>query len=74
MVSNIIDQRTLTESTNATTDDTPETPAVLLDRTRQHATPVTAELFPDLPVEPIDCNLHLGSLYRWNPCPWFLGR
>jgi SprT-like protein len=27
------DQRTLTESANTTTDDTPETPTALLDRT-----------------------------------------
>ncbi|WP_435158823.1 hypothetical protein [Haladaptatus sp. DFWS20] len=53
-VSAIIDQRTLTESANAVTDDTPETPTALLDRARQHATNVAAEHFPDLPVETIE--------------------
>jgi SprT-like protein len=51
--SDITDQRTLTESSNATTDDTPETPTALLDRAQQHATNVAAEHFPDLPVETI---------------------
>jgi SprT-like protein len=46
--SDIANQRTLTESTKAETDDTPETPAALLDRARQHATNVAAEHFPDL--------------------------
>ena len=52
--SDITDQRTLTESADAATDDTPETPTALLDRARQHATNVAAEHFPDLPVETID--------------------
>ncbi|WP_254663428.1 hypothetical protein [Haladaptatus sp. W1] len=52
--SDITDQRTLTESSNATIDDTPETPTALLDRARQHATDVVTEHFPDLPVETID--------------------
>jgi SprT-like protein len=67
--SDITDQRTLTESANTATDDIPETPTVLLDRAQQHATNVVTELFPDLPVEPTDCDLHLGSLYKWNPSP-----
>ncbi|SIR92055.1 hypothetical protein SAMN05421858_4532 [Haladaptatus litoreus] len=52
--SEIADQRTLTESVDAPTDDTPETATVLLDRARQHATNVAAEHFPDLPVETIE--------------------
>ncbi|WP_231187268.1 SprT-like domain-containing protein [Haladaptatus sp. DYF46] len=50
----ITDQRTLTESANATTDDTPETSTAPLDRARQHATNVAAEHFPELPIEAID--------------------
>ncbi|GKZ15342.1 hypothetical protein [Haladaptatus sp. T7] len=50
----ITDQRTLTESADTTTDDTPETPTALLDRAKQHATNAAAEHFPDLPVETID--------------------
>ena len=53
-VSDIIDQRTLTESANTVTDDTLETPTDLLDRARQHATNVAAEHFPDLAVETND--------------------
>ncbi|WP_231189214.1 hypothetical protein [Haladaptatus sp. DYF46] len=53
-VSDITDQRTLTESANAATDDTLESPTALLDRAQQHATNVAAEHFPDLPVEAID--------------------
>ncbi|MFH5802210.1 SprT-like domain-containing protein [Haladaptatus sp. CMAA 1911] len=53
MFSDITDQRTLTESANAATDDTPETPTVLFDRARQHATNIATEHFPDLPVETI---------------------
>ncbi|SIR99043.1 SprT-like family protein [Haladaptatus litoreus] len=53
-VSDITDQRTLTERTDTTTNDTPETPTALLDRAKQHATNVAAEHFPDLPVETID--------------------
>ena len=52
--SDITDQRTLTGSADTVTDDTPETPTVLLDRARQHATNVAAEHFPELPVETID--------------------
>jgi SprT-like protein len=52
--SEITDQPTLTESAKPATDDTPETPTVLLDRARQHATNIAAEHFPDLPVEMID--------------------
>ncbi|MCO8245428.1 hypothetical protein [Haladaptatus sp. AB643] len=52
--SDITDQRTLTESANTATDETPETPTALLDRAQQHATTVAAEHFPDLPVETID--------------------
>ena len=50
----ITDQRTLIESANAVTDNTPETPTALLDRARQHATSVANDHFPDLPVEAID--------------------
>lgn len=53
-VSDITDQRTLTENANTTTDDTPETPTALLDRAQQHATNVATEHFPELPVEAID--------------------
>ncbi|GAA0236606.1 SprT-like domain-containing protein [Haladaptatus pallidirubidus] len=53
-VSEITDQQTLTESANAVTDDTPETPTALLDRAQQHATNVAAVHFPDLPVEAIE--------------------
>jgi hypothetical protein len=53
-VSEITAQRTLTESANAATDDTPETPTALLDRAQQHATNVATEHFPDLPVDTID--------------------
>ncbi|MFH5801049.1 SprT-like domain-containing protein [Haladaptatus sp. CMAA 1911] len=52
--SDITNQRTLTESADAATDDTPETPTALLDRAQQHATNVAAEHFPDLPVEELD--------------------
>ncbi|WP_266083079.1 hypothetical protein [Haladaptatus caseinilyticus] len=52
--SEITDQRTLTESANTTTDDTPETPTALLDRAQQHAMNVAAEHFPNLPIETID--------------------
>ncbi|WP_458186666.1 hypothetical protein [Haladaptatus sp. NG-WS-4] len=52
--SEITDQRTLTESPKPATDDTPETPTDLLDRARQHATDVSVEHFPGLPVETID--------------------
>ncbi|WP_435158697.1 hypothetical protein [Haladaptatus sp. DFWS20] len=45
-VSDSTDQRTLTESANAVTDDTPETATALLDRAQQHATNVAAEHFP----------------------------
>lgn len=38
-----IDQRTLTESADTTTDDTPETPTALLNRIQQHATNIVAE-------------------------------
>ncbi|WP_227379974.1 hypothetical protein [Haladaptatus halobius] len=48
------DQRTLTESADAATDDFPETPTALLDRAQQHATNVATEHFPDLPIEEID--------------------
>ena len=50
MVSDITDQRTLTKSANAVTDDTPETATVLLDSAQQPATNA-AEHFPGLPVE-----------------------
>ncbi len=53
-VSDSTDQRTLTESANAATDDTSETPTALLDRARQHATNVATEHFQDLPVETIN--------------------
>ncbi|WP_139328885.1 hypothetical protein [Haladaptatus litoreus] len=53
-ISEITDQRPLTESANAATDDTPETPTALLDRAQQHATNVATEHFPDLLVEAID--------------------
>ncbi|MCO8255751.1 hypothetical protein NKF26_18240 [Haladaptatus sp. AB618] len=36
------------------TDDTLETPTVLLSRAQQHAADVVAEHFPDLPVETIE--------------------
>jgi len=52
--SDITDQRTLTESVDAATDDTPETPTALLDRAQQHATNVATEHFPSLPVKAID--------------------
>ncbi|SIR92185.1 hypothetical protein SAMN05421858_4544 [Haladaptatus litoreus] len=52
--SEITNQRTLTESTDTTTDDTPETPTDLLDRARQHATNIAVKYFPDLLVEAID--------------------
>ncbi len=52
--SDITDQRTLTESADAPTDDTPETPTALLDRAQQHARNVATEHFPELPVETID--------------------
>ncbi|WP_227377853.1 hypothetical protein [Haladaptatus halobius] len=48
------DHRTLTESANVASDDTPETPAVLLEQVKQHAADVVAEYFPNLPVEAID--------------------
>ncbi|ODR79560.1 hypothetical protein BG842_06545 [Haladaptatus sp. W1] len=47
-------QRTLTESANAVTDDTPKTSTALLDRARQHAADVATEHFPDLSAEAID--------------------
>ena len=50
----ITDQRTLTESADATTDDIPETPTALLDRAQQHAVDVATEHFPGLPVDTID--------------------
>ncbi|SIR98689.1 SprT-like family protein [Haladaptatus litoreus] len=53
-VSDITDQRTLTESLNATTDDTPKTPTGLLDRAQQHAADIATKHFPDLPVKAID--------------------
>jgi hypothetical protein len=49
--SDITDQRTLTESADAATDDTPETPTALLDRAQQHAMNVAAEHFPEPPVD-----------------------
>ena len=52
--SNITDQRTLTETANAATDDTPETPTALIDRAQQPTTNVAAEHFLELPVETID--------------------
>lgn len=52
-VSDMTDQRTLTENANAATDDTPETPTALLDRA-QHVADVATKHFPDLPIEAID--------------------
>ncbi|MCO8245410.1 MULTISPECIES: hypothetical protein [unclassified Haladaptatus] len=52
--SDSIDQRTLTESADTASDDTPETPTALHDRAQQHATIVAAEHFPELPIETID--------------------
>ncbi|SIR98830.1 Predicted Zn-dependent metalloprotease, SprT family [Haladaptatus litoreus] len=52
--SDITDQRTLMESANAATDDTPETPTGLLDRAQQHAADIATKHFPDLPVKAID--------------------
>jgi SprT-like protein len=52
--SEITDQRMLTESAKAASDDTPETPTALLNRAQQHATNVATEYFPDLPVETIN--------------------
>ncbi|WP_227377912.1 SprT-like domain-containing protein [Haladaptatus halobius] len=52
--SEITAHRTLTESADAATDDTPETPTDLLGRAQQHATNFATEHFPDLPVETID--------------------
>ena len=52
--SDITDQRTLTESADATTDDIPGTPTALLDRAQQHVADVATEHFPGLPIEAID--------------------
>jgi hypothetical protein len=51
-LSDITDQRTLTESADTTTDDTPETPTVLLDRAQQHAVNVVTEHFPEIYTHP----------------------
>ncbi|WP_227380457.1 hypothetical protein [Haladaptatus halobius] len=50
--SEITDQRTLTESADATTDDTPETPTALLDPAQQHAVNVVTEHFPEIYTHP----------------------
>jgi SprT-like protein len=42
-VSDITDQRTLTESTKAALDDTPETLIILLNRERTHAADIATE-------------------------------
>ncbi|WP_458188880.1 hypothetical protein [Haladaptatus sp. NG-WS-4] len=52
--SDITNQRTLMQSADTTTDNTPETPTALLDRAQQHAMNVATEHFTDLPIEAID--------------------
>lgn len=56
-LSDITDQRTLKESSDAATDDTSETPTALLDRAQQHATNVAAAHFPELPVDAIEWDI-----------------
>ncbi|WP_435158850.1 hypothetical protein [Haladaptatus sp. DFWS20] len=50
--SDITDQRTLTESVDAATNDTPKTPTALLDRAQQHAVNVVTEHFPEIYTHP----------------------
>jgi SprT-like protein len=50
--SDITDQRTLTESADAATDDTPETSTALLNRAQQHAVNVVTEYFPEIYTHP----------------------
>ncbi|WP_266080596.1 hypothetical protein [Haladaptatus caseinilyticus] len=67
MFSDITNQRTLTESTNTETDDTPETPTALLDQARQHATNVATEHFPELPVNAIDWEVSRRAKGKQGP-------
>ncbi|GAA0254538.1 hypothetical protein [Haladaptatus pallidirubidus] len=54
-VSDTTDQRTLTESADTASDDTPETPMGLLAQAQEYMIDVATEHFLDLPVKAIDC-------------------
>ncbi len=65
-VSDLTDQRTLAESTDAIIDDTTEKGVALLDRPQQWVTNITVSHL-DLPVGPINCKFLSCILICWEP-------
>jgi SprT-like protein len=75
-LSDITDQRTLTESATAATDcdDTPTIERDLLDRVQAHAANVAAEYFPNLPVDTIEWEIskrakRQAGATKYDPAP-----